>query len=182
MSVVTEYFVASDDEVGATFAGWQWGNGSIPPPSATARTEQPVETPNLSRFARVTLPGVSPTELVTLREAVGDVDVEAGEHLLRPLVLAPPVGKRTQWLHRLPDGFVHALSAMDVNELASVGTRWAELERARLTEIEDIAVRTSRLAHHRERFWQDMLSELAVLADFAVHRNRTIFLYIHLQT
>lgn len=180
MSVMTEYFVATDDEVGQAFAGWRWGTGSIPPPSATAAVAAPVAVPNLARFPRVTLPGVSPAELVTLREAVGDVDIEAGEQLLRPLVLAPPIANRTQWLHRLPDAFVAALSAMETDELTEVGRQWARLERARIADIADDAVRASRLAHHRERFWQDMLAELAVLSDLAVHRRKSIFLYIRL--
>jgi len=180
MSVVTEYFVAAESDLAVTFAGWRWGTGSLAPPGLEPPLT-PVLLPDLSRFARVILRGISPSELITLRTALGlaagDENVEA---MLRPLILAPPVPNRTQWVHRLPTDLVSCLAALTVEESNPVGERWAALERKRIETLDDESVRLARLAHHRVRFWQDMLSEVGALATLAVDKAEGLYLYMHL--
>jgi hypothetical protein len=178
MSVVTEYFVAKEAELATTFAGWRWSSASLPPPS-TPPSPPPVATPDLSRFARVILRGVSPTELVTLQGAFGDGAAHE-EEIRRPLILAPPVPGRTQWVHRLPAELVARLAPLTEGEVDAVGERWANAELACIETIEDEGVRFSRRAHHRVRFWQDMLSEMVTLASLAHAQGDGLFLYMHL--
>jgi hypothetical protein len=181
MSVVTEYFVAGEKDIETAFAGWRWGTNSVLPPVSEAEVA-PVASPDLSRFARVLLRGISPTELVTLRAAVGGAeDLAQHQETLRPMILAPPVPGRTQWVHRLPAALVGSLAALTAEAaIDAVGERWAAAELARIDTLDDEHVRLSRRAHHRARFWQDMLSEMVTLATLAHDKGEGLYLFMHL--
>jgi hypothetical protein len=180
MSVVTEYFVAAEKDVAVTFAGWRWGTGSIPPPGAELEVP-PVVSPDLSKFARAILRGISPTELITLRTAIGRADdPEHEQEILRPVILAPPVPGRTQWVHQVPADLVNGLARLTEPEVDTVGETWAAAEQARIETLADEHVRRARLAHHRVRFWQDMLAEMVTLASLAAEKGEGLYLFMHL--
>lgn len=181
MSVVTEYFVAAETDVAVTFSGWRWGTGSLPPPGSESSLA-PVASPDLSRFARAILRGISPTELITLRTAVGRADdAEQQQEILRPMILAPPVPGRTQWVHQVPADLVDGLAALKGEEaIDAVGARWAAAELTRIETLGDENVRLARRAHHRVRFWQDMLSEMVTLASLATEKGEGLYLFMHL--
>jgi len=180
VSVVTEYFVASEQDVALTFAGWQRETHSLPPPGPAAAGEAS-SAPDLSRFARAILRGISPTELVALRAAALPAEVSEPERERpREMPLTPPVPGRAQWVRRLDRDLVARLAALTPAETDEVGERWAAAELTRIDTIEDDAVRFSRRAHHRVRFWQDVLSELVTLATFAEEKREGLYLYMRM--
>jgi hypothetical protein len=180
MSVVTEYFVAAEHDVAVTFAGWRWGTGTIPPPGAELPVT-PVVSPDLSRFARAILRGISPTELITLRKALGRAaNIEHEQGILRPVILAPPVSGRTQWVHQVPAELVDALSKLSEQQVDSVGGLWAAEELLRIETLSDESVMLARRMHHRTRFWQDMLSEIVTLASLASEKGEGLYLFMHM--
>lgn len=180
MSVVTEYFVAAEQDVAVTFAGWRWGTGSLPPPGADLPVT-PVLAPDLTRFARAILRGISPTELITLRRALGRrADHQHDQGILRPMILAPPVPGRTQWVHQVPAELVNDIGPFTPSDIETVGALWAGEELARIDDLADESVQLARRMHHRTQFWQDMLGELVTLAAIAQEKGEGLYLFIHL--
>jgi hypothetical protein len=146
MAALTDFFVASDNEVANAFPGWMQSApagqtslsdntkpaglfGQIRQLLRPARAADAfVASPRIDRFAhRCEFKGIDLTQIAILMEVMGIAGFEAAiDELDQPVLFSP--NSEDEGLHRLPDSLTQALARIKEDELRPIAARWSQTD------------------------------------------------------
>src|SRR5262245_30394144 len=187
MGVLTDFFVASDDEMSIAFRGWakpaplldefvtRMGKNPFTGQMVELRSRrspmQPepapgaVERGNYQRLPWIDQKGISTLELAHLAEIVMDWDHDYAFEEINGRMYYGPDGT-SECVFELPAPFVERLAATSTEQHATLGARWAETERTKAATIKNEYTRERALARPDSE-WIERLAALAKLAKVA---------------
>ncbi len=196
MSVLTDFFLASDAEFGDVLMGWKRAPPLLDEPRAIEVTdpyskekvtifsrsnpEQPtadpdaVVEPDLDRLQRIRLEGADPTSLINLAEVlVGWSPEVAGDETLGREVIGPVHDEVT--IFELSDAFVTALAKVKDDDIVKKGTDWAENYQAEEAAIDDDLF--GMIPQTRPEVWARHLRQLVDMARDARETQRRMYMW-----
>jgi hypothetical protein len=198
MGVLTDFFVATEDERARAFRGW-----TKPAPlldefiviqvknpftgaMSTKRTRVPpgchepepdaVASGNFHDLPWIAQKGISTVEVARLAEVVMDWDRDNARSEIEGRFYAGPPDTE-QSLNELPVPFVARLAASSPEQCSTFGARWAEMVRADAGTIKSPTIRESQQSRPDSEF-VERVSELVKLARTATESGRGMYMWM----
>jgi hypothetical protein len=198
MGVLTDFFVASEDELKSAFRGWakplpllddfivKQGLNPFTGKMFVFRTRIPhgslEASPDAIAHAKfhhlpwIDQKGLSSMDVVLLTEVVMDWDHDNAKSEIHGRIYAGPEGTE-QLLFELPPPFVARLAATTAESYATLTSRWASKIRADAATIPNPRRKEMELGRPDSE-WVTRLSEIARLAKVATESHRAMFMWI----
>ncbi len=196
MSVLTDFFLASDAEFADVLVGWKRAAPLLDEPRSISVTdpysketinilsrtnpEQPkadpdaVEQPDLDRLQRIRLEGADPTSLINLGEVLAGWSPEiAGDEALGREVIGPMHEEVT--IFELSDALVTTLAEVENGDIPAKGTAWSDNYQAEEEAIDDELFGT--IPQTPPEVWARHLRQLVDLARDAQKTQRRMYMW-----
>ncbi len=198
MGVLTDFFIASPEELRAVFRGWaspaplldefveRTGmnpftgaetviRSRISDERVDADPDAEVE-PDTTRFSLLDQKGLSTNDLVALSRAALDWDTDTASSEIYGRVFSGPEDAIGVLLE-IPGSLTTRLAALTKSEHESIASRWAALFREDAATIEHPGIRAHRLERPNAE-WAGRLAQLAELARDAIKNSRTMYMWM----
>jgi len=190
---LTDFFLATQDELRRACAGW-------PAPLGTPRTEtrtnpftkKPIVVrewtppdadfshatlaPDFSTFPSLDMKGLGVAEMTLLVAAALDIDRTRAREVDRPPLIAPPECEIA--LCEVPAELSRRLASADERELDVLAEKWTALARADIAGIPDKRTREAMLAERTLAYWKRTLASLAAFARKAATEKKRLFYWM----
>jgi hypothetical protein len=200
LGVLTDVFLASDEEFDRVLRGWKRAAPLLEAPrfftatnpftgkEMTVRSrhnpdsphadEDAVVSPDLEQLPRIFFKGTDPSDFAYLAEILLEWDpTTASDEVLCRTVSGPPGGE--ECIFEIPQALVSQLGKLELDAIEPTGRGWAEKRVASATTITDERARDNQVREQCEACSSGLI-ELVTLAKLACGSNRRMYLWMGL--
>jgi hypothetical protein len=198
MGVLTDFFIASDDEFASVFRGWKraapllntprtfevinpftgkpmTGQSRSNPESPQADADAILD-PDFHQLPWIDLKGIFPNEIANLAEGLLGWDNQTAQDEVMGRSVSGPKDTE-QFVTEMPAELTTRLAELNEKQIQQQGKRWSQRQAEDAMGIQDDGTRNS-LLNTPETVWIEVIQELAELAKQAHATNRRMYMWM----